>query len=219
MDEPQPGAKRAAVSAAVPKTLVAPHGLEQILATFGDIYAYIDRNGALDPRWWADVLTGVRLPFALRLSWDHSKNVASVTCHKLLAENLSVVFGDIEKRGLRPKVTSLGGCFAFRRQRTGARLSTHSWGIAIDLNAETNRQGSCGDMDPEVIAVFRDAGFKWGGDWPSKAEKISNRSRGMKQLTAGAEAPVFSSTYGTTEVVPFPTTYGTTRRRSLPEPV
>jgi hypothetical protein len=49
MDEQQPGAKKAVVSAAVPKTLVAPHGLEQILATFGDIYEYIDRNGMLDP--------------------------------------------------------------------------------------------------------------------------------------------------------------------------
>jgi D-alanyl-D-alanine carboxypeptidase len=49
--------------------------------------------------------------------------------------------------------------------RTNTKPSTHSWGIAIDLNPETNAQGTAGDMDAGVIEIFRGAGFKWGGDW------------------------------------------------------
>jgi hypothetical protein len=62
-------------------------------------------------------------------------------------------------------LTCFGGCFAFRPQRTGTKLSTHCWGIAIDLNPYTNQQGTIGDMNAAVIDIFRAAGFEWGGDW------------------------------------------------------
>jgi len=66
---------------------------------------------------------------------------------------------------LEKQITSLGGCFSFRPQPTGTKLSTHSWGIAIDLNPETNAQGTAGDIDSAIVDIFRKAGFQWGGDW------------------------------------------------------
>ncbi len=170
MHDSQVRAENTAVSAPVPEpTLSAPHGLEQILATFGDIHAYSRPDGSLDPRWQADFLATVALPFPLRLSWDHSKFVMKMTCHKRLTETFREIFSLIQARELRPRISSFGGCFVFRTQRTGTRLSTHSWGIALDLNPETNSQGSTGNMDPELIDIFRSAGFSWGGDWPGKA--------------------------------------------------
>lgn len=38
------------------------------------------------------------------------------------------------------------------------------------LNPETNRQGSAEDMHPEIVALFREYGFKWGGDWSGKSK-------------------------------------------------
>lgn len=145
-----------------------PHGLDEICDTFGDIFGYIAKDQTLDAGWQSDFLVRVALPFPMTISWDHSQSVTVITCHHLLATAFTNLFGRIQSSGLQNKVTSFGGCFSFRPQRTGTKLSTHAWGIAIDLNPETNQQGSVGDMDPALIAVFREAGFKWGGDWMRK---------------------------------------------------
>jgi hypothetical protein len=147
----------------------APRGLEQIAATFGDIRKYILPDGTLDPRWQVEFLALVALPFPLILSFDESKTISHFTCHKLLVELFADVFAKIVAGGLQDKFTSFGGCFAFRPQRTGTKLSTHCWGIAVDLNPQTNQQGTIGDMDAAVIGIFRAAGFEWGGDWTGAA--------------------------------------------------
>ncbi|HXQ97493.1 MAG TPA: M15 family metallopeptidase [Candidatus Limnocylindrales bacterium] len=145
-----------------------PNGLEQILATFGDIYEYVRKDGSLDPRWQADFLARATLPFALKLSWDLETSVTQMTCHKKLIDVFADVFERILSAGLQAKVQTLGGCFSFRAQRTGSKLSTHAWGIAVDLNPTTNAQGSAGDMDAGIVEIFRAAGFTWGGDWQGK---------------------------------------------------
>ncbi len=149
--------------------LVPPRGLDEICSTFGDIFGYIAADHTLDPRWHTEFLACTTLPFPMTVSWDHSQIVNAFTCHKLLANIFASVFDRIQNSGLQNKVTSFGGCFSFRPQRTGSKLSTHAWGIAIDLNPETNAQGSAGDIDSELISIFRSAGFKWGGDWQGRS--------------------------------------------------
>jgi hypothetical protein len=53
--------------------LAPPHGLDELVATFGDIFAYIREDHTLDPKWQTDFLTTVPLPFPLALSWDRSR--------------------------------------------------------------------------------------------------------------------------------------------------
>ena len=148
--------------------LTAPNGIDEIRATFGDILKYILSDHTLDPRWQTEFLTRIALPFQFPLSWDESRIVDHITCHKLIAGSFTQVFAEIQNAGLQDKITSFGGCFAFRPQRTGTKLSTHAWGIAIDLNPESNAQGTAGSMDAGVIAIFKHAGFIWGGDWKGR---------------------------------------------------
>jgi hypothetical protein len=148
--------------------LACPHGLDQIRTTFGDIFQYVIPDHTLDPRWQADFLARIPLPFALPRSWDKSRTVRQMTCHKLMASIFTDVFERLKNAGLQQPINGFGGCFSFRPRRTGTKLSAHSWGIAIDLNPETNAQGTAGDMDVSIVGIFRDAGFEWGGDWQGR---------------------------------------------------
>jgi hypothetical protein len=158
----------AAASPAMEPSLTPPHGLDEIITTFGDIREYVGLDGQLEASWQTDFLERVSLPFPLRLSWDPSRAITRMTCHRRMAGVFSSVFGSIQERGVQDRLATFGGCFAFRPQRTGSKLSTHSWGVAIDLNPESNPQGSDGNMDAGVIEIFCRAGFEWGGDWPGK---------------------------------------------------
>lgn len=152
--------------------IICPHGLEQIIKTFGNIHRYVTADGTLKPSWEAEHLGRVKLPFAIPLSWDRARNVTRLYCHNKLRDVFRAVFEELATRGLCNKIISYGGCFNYRVTRNSSKLSTHSWGIAIDLNPETNRTGTPGDMDPKIVAVFRQHGFKWGGDWLGRKDPM-----------------------------------------------
>jgi|SRR5579884_850547 hypothetical protein len=149
-------------------SITPPAGLDEIRTVFGDIFQYILPDHTLAAAWQAEFLATAKLPFPLVLSWDHSRTVNSMTCHKLLVNTFDDVFKRIQDAGLQSNLTSFGGCFSFRPQRTGTKLSTHAWGIAIDLDPESNEQGTAGNMNMDIITIFRDAGFEWGGDWQGR---------------------------------------------------
>jgi LysM repeat protein len=150
---------------AAPPAAEAPHGFNAVIAEYGDIYAYLRDDGSLDPRWETEQLARAPLPFPIALSWDPTTNVRSICCHRKLAKKFQEVFAEIERRGLSGKVRTYGGCFNVRAKRSGSKLSTHAWGIAVDLNPETNMMGREGDMPAGIVAAFKRSGFLWGGDW------------------------------------------------------
>jgi hypothetical protein len=45
--------------------IAPPHGLNQAVSTFGDIFAYIRDDHTLDPRWQTERLATVPLPFPI----------------------------------------------------------------------------------------------------------------------------------------------------------
>ena len=88
-------------------------------------------------------LTTIKLPYPMKLAWDKKVSVNKMSCHKLVAQNFTNVFNELLAHyGLaelqRLEIDIFGGCFNFRAMRGGSDFSTHSWGIAIDINPEKN---------------------------------------------------------------------------------
>jgi hypothetical protein len=143
----------------------APNGMMAITQTFGNIWDFARDDGTADPKWETQFMARAALPFAIPLDWDPTKFASSMRCHRLVAPLLESVFAQIVASGLQKAVKTYGGCYNWRMKRGTAKPSTHSWGIAIDLNARTNGMGTAGDMDPQIVALFEDYGFVWGGRW------------------------------------------------------
>jgi LysM repeat protein len=142
-----------------------PQGFQAIRDTFGDILSYLRDDGSIDARWETERMVRAALPFPIPLAWDVRQSVTGVRCHKLIAPLVEAVFREIDARGLRPSVKTYGGCYVYRAKRGQVKPSTHSWGIAIDLNPNTNAMGTAGDMDPRLVELFDGFGFTWGGRW------------------------------------------------------
>lgn len=90
-------------------------------------------------------------------------------CHKLLVKKFQSVFNELVAIGVDQLIKTYDGCWVVRKitGSSSGNLSLHSWGIAIDLNADLGN--SFGDstpaMDKRVVAVFKKHGFFWGGDY------------------------------------------------------
>lgn len=76
---------------------------------------------------------------------------------------------------LRAFLTDIGGTWSWRRIARSENLSTHAWGIAIDLNVERShywRWTPRGQpvvwrnaVPQEIVDAFEAEGFIWGGRW------------------------------------------------------
>ena len=143
-----------------------PKGLSEILQTFGNV-PLLAQDGIISPLEEATFLTIITLPFPMNLSLG-DQLATKMKCHYLMAPIFTQVLTTIKNKNLQSKIKEYGGCYNFRVKRGNGNLSTHSWGISIDLNPNTNKMGTKGDMAPEVVTIFKEAGFIWGGDWKGK---------------------------------------------------
>ena len=163
--EQRPTVAVPAAATAVVAWPAPPHGFQAVRDTFGDLLAYLADDGGIDPNWEVERMARATLPFPIPLAWNTAQSATSIRCHKLIVPLLEEVFRQIDARGLKGAVRTYGGGYVFRAKRNGVKPSTHSWGIAIDLNPNTNAMGSAGDMDPRLVDLFEGYGFTWGGRW------------------------------------------------------
>jgi hypothetical protein len=141
---------------ATPAVLNVPRGLAAITAMFGQPGALAASSGR------------AVLPAPLKLGWS-SAEVTRFACHALLEDSFTRVFHTIHARGLWPAIRTFDGCYNARKIGSTGKWSTHAWGIAVDLNSATNRQGSAGNMPQSIIRIFEEEGFYWGGRWSGAA--------------------------------------------------
>ncbi|PVG82267.1 hypothetical protein DDE18_12275 [Nocardioides gansuensis] len=93
--------------------------------------------------------------------------IGSMTCHKVMFPQLRAALLEIQQRGLADKIHpgEYAGCYYPRYIANTQRLSLHSFGIAFDINVPGNQRGTVGEIDRDVVAIFKRWGFGWGGDW------------------------------------------------------
>lgn len=85
----------------------------------------------------------IDLPYPMYLNWATATKIKKISCHKLIADKLKAVLTEILKVYGIEKIKELqlddfGGCFNYRLMRGGKKLSTHSWGVSIDLDPDRN---------------------------------------------------------------------------------
>jgi len=147
------------------KTLGRPFGLNEIINTFGDVSKFIEDDGIISVKEELVFLDYLILPYPMLYAYNTGIKITRIRCHKLMVPIFRSVFEEIKNQNMQHNAMYFGGCYNFRSKRLGHKLSTHAWGIAIDLNPLTNRMGTKGDMNSEIIKIFRQHNFVWGGYW------------------------------------------------------
>lgn len=136
---------------------VLPQAL--VKAQFGEFTyrpATSGRDFVQDPAWVDDHIVTLEVPLLGR-----------VRCHRGLAKQVRGALEEIVDRGLGHLVDpeAFEGCHNPRLVGTGGMPSRHAWGIALDLNADTNPTGLTSGQDPRLVETFARWGLTWGGFW------------------------------------------------------
>jgi D-alanyl-D-alanine carboxypeptidase len=138
-----------------------PIGLDELIHTFGSID---------DPAFENRNIVTFTLPFLL---YYEGKKISQARCHRLIVENFQKAFEDIKAAGLDEIVKNFSGIYAKRAIRGFAsHASTHSWGVAIDLDAEEYPLGDSKRFPDPVVSAFHNAGFFYGGDFISRKDPM-----------------------------------------------
>ena len=109
-----------------------------------------------DPAWVSANIRTMEMPI-----------IGPVTGHRVMLPQLKGALTEVVARGLGKAIKTYDGCYVprFIGHDPSRGLSFHTYGTAIDLNASTNYRGIAGDMNRNVVAIFKNWGFAWGGDW------------------------------------------------------
>jgi len=142
--------------------MVFPSGLPAIKSVYGDPLPYLNDK----PIWEAMILETRPLRTPLPYAYADAM-VTQVRAHKLVVDAIVQCLMTCVDLGVPLEYLRYGGCYCWRAMRgvDPLRLSTHAFGIAVDLDPMRNPMGSPGVLPPVVVDTFEGAGFTWGGRW------------------------------------------------------
>ncbi|MBL8122442.1 M15 family metallopeptidase [Candidatus Saccharibacteria bacterium] len=109
----------------------------------------------------------------------------TVKIHQLASGCLSAVANEIKTNGSTYKVRMMG-CYRFDGNGTGqiGLRSYHTYGVACDINWDTNPYTTASsapyDLPRAFIDAFNHHGFSWGGDWNSIKDYMHFEFNGIK---------------------------------------
>lgn len=146
---------------------IRPLGDSQIKTVFGDPSFTEGKKGAviLDQAWAGTNIVMLQTPLLA------DNGYASIQVHKKAQSSFKRVFDAIGQANLGGRILTCAGTFVPRHKGWDPTrgLSSHTWGIAIDLNVAWNGYGSVpaaigthGSLI-ELVPYFEAEGFAWGG--------------------------------------------------------
>lgn len=150
-----------------PDGTVRPLGEAEIRTLYGD-FDYEEGAGgriSIDPAWVDRNLRRISLPALARIGHE------AITVHRAAVAAFSEAFDAIAAAGLADRLLTFSGTWVARHKGWDPErsLSSHSWGIAIDLNVAWNGYGAVpapvgarGSLR-ELVEIFASCGFAWGG--------------------------------------------------------
>lgn len=94
--------------------------------------------------------------------------VKRIYCNKDMHAPLIAALKAVKDRGLQAELKTFDGCFNIRAVRGNNSLSSHAYGLAIDLNAKENGLGAVPKLSAAFVKCFTDQGFDWGGNFSRK---------------------------------------------------
>lgn len=128
-------------------------------------------DGEADPLWVTQHLTTIVPPYPMTYA---GSPVGRITVNRACAPNLLGALQDIAKLGpafiAKYRLGVFGGMYNFRSKRLSIGLSLHAYAAAIDIDPQHNLQGQPGgSMPAQAVAVFKQHGATWGGDWSPRS--------------------------------------------------
>lgn len=153
-------------------TAQTPTGAERwpLEADAAQFYGHSDGSSA----WESANLVTFDAPYALYMD---GTLVRRIRCHKKVEPSLFKILSAIQRLYKTPDaIHAVGldqydGCYNFRSVRGASHLSMHAYGAAVDFDAAHNPLGAIhGKMPPEVVAIFKAEGWRWGGDYSGRKD-------------------------------------------------
>lgn len=147
---------------------IKPLTVTEIEKVFGDLKGTpASKPGFInvDPDWKRSNIVSLPTPLLEHLDFP------AIRVHVKAQAHFAAVFAEIDRQGFGHKLLSCGGTFVPRHisRNPSKALSSHSWGIAIDLNAEWNGYGQRPALSGligsvhDLVPIFAAHGFAWGG--------------------------------------------------------
>jgi hypothetical protein len=146
-----------------------PSGIDDIKDYYGDPDP--DDDMILDTDWLRANVQKFRFPVALVKSWNVAAPISLCWVHRLIGPALIDALNEIvDYKGAQylidSKINRWGGGFNFRFKTGSPELSTHGFGIAIDINPDIAPFGEISNQPDFIVEAFTKRGFFWGGEWP-----------------------------------------------------
>lgn len=147
----------ASIIASIAGWLPPPVGYMQLIARYGAIQ--VQNRQIVTPGWESQHM------MMAKADWMPT---GRLYVNKAVWPSLQSAFEACLALGDGYQIKTLG-CFAPRPKRVNGDLSVHSWGAAVDLNADTNPLSFDGVLRTDIpdawVAEFERRGFTWGGRW------------------------------------------------------